>query len=62
MRDGRLASAEKSLVRSVWLDASDAAALLDLGHLLASQKRLSQARVRFQQASPEGEAAYVDVC
>ena len=49
-RMGRLAQAEKSLLRSVWLDKSDATALLDLGHVVARQQRHSQARVRFQQA------------
>jgi hypothetical protein len=31
--------AERLLLRAVWLDRSDAAALLDLGHLLARQAR-----------------------
>ena len=50
-RAGRLAQAEKALLRSVWLDKTDATALLDLGHLLARQLRHSEARVRFQQAN-----------
>lgn len=50
-RAGRLAQAEKALLRSVWLDKTDATALLDLGHLLARQLRHGEARVRFQQAN-----------
>ena len=49
-RAGKLAEAELRLLRAVWLDRTDATALLDLGHLLARQGRHQEARTRFQQA------------
>ena len=61
-RAGRLAQAEKALLRSVWLDKGDSTALLDLGHLLARQRRHSQARVRFQQANTPSCLAAVPAC
>ena len=70
LRVGRVAEAEKMLLRGIWLDSSqahppDATALLDLGRLVARQGRLREARERFQQAydaaSCREDAAAADV-